>query len=82
MSKNHPEFNKDDILEFMKIIYSAVKEIKTINNLVLLGRNNFINNIKSQTSSKLLKAGMYAKLTLPKIFDSILSNLFVNLQLY
>ena len=82
MSKNHPEFNKDDILEFMKIIYSAVKEIKTINNLVLLGRNNFINNIKSQTSSKLLKAGMYAKLTLPKIFDSILSNLFVNLQIY
>lgn len=82
MAKNHPEFEKDDVLKFMKIIYDAVKEIKTINNLVLLGRNNFINNIKSQTSSKLLKAGMYAKLTLPKIFDSILSNLFVNLQLY
>lgn len=82
MCKNHPEFDKDDSLKFMKIISTAVSEIKSINNLVLLGRNNFINNIKSQTSKKLLKEGMYAKLNLGSIFDQILSNLYVNLQLY
>lgn len=79
---NHPEFNKADVLEMMKIIEIAVSSIKSVNNLVLLGRTNFIASIKSQTSADLLMKGLYKKLQLNKHFDSILSNLFVNLQLY
>ncbi|MDY2687070.1 MAG: DEAD/DEAH box helicase family protein [Candidatus Enteromonas sp.] len=82
LCKNHPEFEKEKVLEFMKIISEAVTGIKSVNNLVLLGRTNFIANIKKQTSGKLLKSGLYSELRLNKLFDTILSNLFVNLQLY
>ena len=82
MCKNHPEFNKDDVLQFFKILAEAVAGIKSVNTLVLLGRTNFIANIKKQTSGKLLTTGLYSKLRLAELFESILGNLFVNLQLY
>ena len=82
MCKNHPDFDKDDVLKFIKILAEAVAGIKSVNTLVLLGRTNFIANIKKQTSGKLLKEGLYSKLKLAELFDSILGNLFVNLQLY
>lgn len=82
LCKNHPEFDSNDILKFFKIINDSVKNIKQINNLVLLGRTNFISNIKKQTSGKLLKEGLYVSLSLNKIFDVVLGNLYVNLQLY
>ena len=80
--KNHPEFDKDKVLQFVKIISEAVVGIKSVNNLVLLGRTNFIANIKKQTSGKLLKEGLYSSLGLNTLFDTVLGNLFVNLQLY
>lgn len=79
---NHEEFLKEDVLEFVKVLEKAVSNIKSINTLVLVGRNNFIANIKKTTSSTLLKRGLYKKLSLNTLFDSVLSNLFVNLQLY
>ena len=80
--KNHPEFEKDKVLKFVKIISEAVVGIKSVNNLVLLGRTNFVANIKKQTSGKLLKEGLYSSLALNTLFDTVLGNLFVNLQLY
>ncbi len=80
--KNHPEFDKSKLLSFIKVISEAVAGIKSVNNLVLLGRTNFIANIKKQTSGRLLKEGLYSALSLNILFDTVLSNLFVNLQLY
>ena len=79
---SHEEFAKEDVLKFVKILEKAVSGIKSINTLVLVGRSNFIANIKKQTSSILLKNGLYKKLSLNTLFDSVLSSLFVNLQLY
>ena len=78
MCKNHPDFDKDDILKFIKTLSEAVAGIKSVNTLVLLGRTNFIANIKKQTSGKLLKEGLYSKLRLAELFDSILGNLFAH----
>lgn len=80
--KNHPNFNKDDVFAFVKILEEAIQNINSVNNLVLIGRQNFTANIKKKTSGRLLKEGLYAKLKLNELFDSILSKLFVNLQLY
>jgi type I restriction enzyme R subunit len=80
--KNHPELNKKDIFEFVKTLENAISDINSINTLVLVGRSNFISNVKSSTSSDLLKKGLYKKLKLNQLFDGILSKLFVNLQLY
>lgn len=79
---SHEELPKDEVLEFIKVLEKAVSNIKSVNTLVLVGRSNFIANIKKQTSSILLKKGLYKKLSLNTLFDSTLSSLFVNLQLY
>ena len=79
---NHPEFCKDDVLQLLKILGKAVSNIKSVNTLVLVGRSNFISNIKKQTSGELLTKGIYKKLSLNTMFDPVLSDLFVNLQLY
>lgn len=76
------DIKREDLLVFMKIIFDAIKRIKAINNLVLLGRAIFINNVKKETSGRLLKLGLYKKLKLSSNFDFILQRLYVNLQLY
>ncbi len=78
----YPDFNKDDIISFFKVLEGAIIEINAVNNLVLAGRDNFIDNVKKKTSSALLAQGLYKKLNLKTNFNSILSKLFVNLQLY
>ena len=77
-----PDFDKNDIISFFKILESAVVDINAVNNLVLAGRDNFIDNVKKKTSSTLLSQGLYKKLNLKNNFNSLLSKLFVNLQLY
>lgn len=80
--KNKSELNEEALIELLKVVSDSVKEIKSINKLVLVGRSNFINNVKSKVSVELLKRGLYKKLNLNENFDSLLEDLFVNLQLY
>ncbi len=79
---NHPDFVPDDVMKFMKIVEKAVSGIATVNSLVLVGRTNFIANVKKNSTSELLTAGLYKKLNLSATFDAVLGNLFVNLQLF
>jgi type I restriction enzyme R subunit len=80
--REHPDLDKDAVFDFVKILEEAVSSISSVNNLVLVGRDNFIANVKKMTSGKLLKEGLYPKLKLNELFDPTLSKLFVNLQLY
>lgn len=80
--REHPNLDQDALMEFLKVVEESVSEIKSVNNLVLVGRTNFIANVKKQTTAKLLSKGLYKKLKLKDIFDEVLGKLFVNLQLY
>lgn len=79
---NHPDFNHEDVMLFMKIVERAVSGISSVNSLVLVGRTNFIANVKKNSTSELLTTGLYKKLSLNTTFDAVLGNLFVNLQLF
>jgi type I restriction enzyme R subunit len=80
--KDHPSDEKEDVLTFVKILEEAVVSINAVNNLVLVGRLNFISNVKKETSGKLLQTGLYKKLNLKETFDGALQRLYVNLQLF
>jgi len=80
--KNHNDFPKRDVLRFVRMLENAIQSISSVNNLVLIGRQNFIANVKKKTSGKLLQKGLYSRLKLNELFDPVLSKLFVNLQLY
>lgn len=82
MLKNNPELDENDVKKLLLCLEEAVSNIQEINNLVLVGRTNFISNVKKEVTSKLLKNGLYKKLVLKETFDYILGQLFLNLQLY
>lgn len=82
MLKNNPDLDEDDVKKLLLCLEEAVSNIQEINNLVLVGRTNFISNVKKGVTSKLLKNGLYKKLVLKETFDYILGQLFLNLQLY
>jgi type I restriction enzyme R subunit len=82
MVRDYPTINKDDAFKFVKTLEEAVTGISSVSTLVLVGRTNFIANVKKQTSGKLLTTGLYSKLDLGERFDTVLGKLFVNLQLY
>ena len=80
--REHPNLDGENMMKFLKVVESSVSEIRTVNNLVLVGRTNFISNVKKSTTAQLLSEGLYKKLGLKDIFDEVLGKLFVNLQLY
>lgn len=80
--KEMPEVNKDNLLQLLKIIQENVTSISSVNNLILLGRTNFIDNVKKKVTPILLKQGIYNELKLKDWYDSLLVKIYINLQLY
>ncbi|MDO9628313.1 MAG: hypothetical protein Q7I99_00310, partial [Acholeplasmataceae bacterium] len=79
---NLPELDKDKLKNILIIIQHKVNEIEKISSLVLMGKRTFIDNIKKKATSELLKSGLYSDLKVWEWYDVLLSQLFVNLQLY
>ncbi len=82
IAKEMPEVNKDKLLQLLKIIQENVTSISSVNNLILLGRTNFIDNVKKKVTPLLLKQGIYKELKLKDWYDSLLVKIYINLQLY
>ena len=82
MLKSCEEDKETNIMTFLKITKKAIDEIEKNNSLILTGRTNFINNVKSQITKDLLLKGIYKDLDLKSKFDLYLGQLFVYLQLY
>jgi type I restriction enzyme R subunit len=80
--ENHTEFDKSDIETMTLLIYDKIKEVIDKETLIVQGRQNFIDNVKKQTTKELLLSKLYKKLNLKEWYDQFLSELYINLQLY
>lgn len=80
--RNNSSLEPDDCKSLLLCLEKAITNIQKINNLILLGRTNFITYVKKETTGELYSNGLYKKLVLKEIFDFVLGQLFVNLQLY
>ena len=78
----HPECDKEDIAKVLDVIYSAVKEIKTANILILQGRDNFISSISNKTVTHLVNLGLYKKLKLKEWYGELVSEVYSNMKLF
>lgn len=79
---NRPELNNKDIEQAVQIIYQEIKEGVDTEILVVQGRSGFINETKKKVIGKLLKSGLYKTLKLKNWIDTLLSELYTNLQNY
>ncbi|WP_299997651.1 type I restriction endonuclease [uncultured Clostridium sp.] len=76
------DYEDSDIEQVLKLIYDNVKEVMDRNTLVLQGRDNFIVNVKKNTTTKLIKLKLWKKLNLKEWYTALLGDIYTNLQLY
>lgn len=78
----HQDMSNKDIEAAIKIIYGQIKDIIGIDTLEVQGRQGFIDETKKKVTKELLKSGLYKELNLKNWIDSLLSELYTNLQSY
>lgn len=78
----HPEFDKEDLAKLTDVAYAAVKDIEGSNILILHGRESFVNTIKKNTTTQLLKSGLYKKLNLKDWYADFLGETYSNMRIF
>lgn len=69
-----------DIEYVLMLIYEAIKDVLDSDALIIQGRKNFVDSVKSKVTKQLLKAKVYSKVK--NFYDQLLNDLYTNLQLY
>lgn len=77
---NRPDLSNKEIEQAMQTIYGEIKEGVDTDILVVQGRQGFIDQVKKSVVGKLLKSGLYKALGLKTWIDTLLSDLYTNLQ--
>ena len=78
----HPEFDKEDLAKLTDVAYAAVKDIEGSNILILHGRESFVNTVKKNTTTQLLKSGLYKKLNLKDWYADFLGETYSNMRIF
>lgn len=79
---NRPDLSNKEIEQAIQTIYGEIKEGIDTNILVVQGRQGFIDQAKKSVVGKLLRSGLYKALGLKTWIDTLLSDLYTNLQNY
>ena len=78
----HPDLSNKDIEDALKLIYQEIKAGVDTNILVVQGRQGFIDETKKKVVVPLIKAGLYKNLGLKTWIQTLLSDMYTNLQSY
>ena len=78
----HQTLDNKDIEATIKTVYGEIKDIIGLDTLMVQGRQGFIDETKKKTIKILAKSGLYGRLNLKDWFDTMLSELYTNLQNY
>ena len=74
------DIDKSVIERFLKVVYEDRKEILDNDSLIIQGRKNFVDTVKSSITPALLKEKIYKEIK--PVYDKLLGELYTNLQLY
>ena len=80
-AEQHPELAREDIETVVTVLYETIKDVSERNTLLLQGRENFVAYNKKKVVTMFVKNGLFKKLQLAKWLDSLLKDLYTNLQL-
>lgn len=74
------DLDKSVVEKFLQIVYEDRKDVLSNDSLTIQGKKNFIDTVKSNITTKLVKEKLYKDIK--PIYDKILGELYTNLQLY
>jgi type I restriction enzyme R subunit len=80
--KEYQTVDRVKVQKLLLIIRESVENISGVNNLVLIGKTNFVDNVKKKATPSLITTRLYKDLNLKEWYDSLLSQVFINLQIY
>ena len=72
--------DRSDLEKFLKIVYEAIEDTIYDDALIIQGKKDFIDSVKSKVTKKLLVEGLYKKIK--GYYDEIIGMLYINLLLY
>lgn len=72
--------DKSEIEKVLVIIYEEIRDVIDSEALIIQGRKNFTDSIKSKVTAKLLKEKLFSKIK--GFYDQILNELYTNIQLF
>jgi len=78
---NKPDVDKNDLIEFMKVVKKNVDILTTVNRLLYKNKATFITALKQQTAKQMLLDGLYKKLDLANNYNDLLRIVYNNVDL-
>ena len=72
--------DKDEIERALVLIYGAIKDVLDKEIIIVQGRKNFVDSVKSKVTKLLLKEKLYSKIK--PFYEALLNELYSNLQLF
>lgn len=77
----YPQYAKEDIEQVVYAVFERVKDVSERNNLIMQGRTNFVSFNKKKIITQFVKNGLFKKLQLARWIDTLLNDIYTNLQL-
>ena len=71
---------KSDIEHTLILIYGAIKDVIDKEIIIVQGRKNFVDSVKSKVTKLLLKEKLYSKIK--PFYEALLNELYSNIQLF
>ena len=72
--------DRSKVEKALKIVYAEIKDVVTADSLIIQGKKNFIDSIKSKVTKVFLKEGLYKDIK--SFYDEMLGDLYFNIQAY
>lgn len=79
---DRPDLDNKRIEQALRIIYGKIKDAIDADILVIQGRQGFIDETKKKVVLELLRSGLFKELSLNIWLETLLSNMYTNLQNY
>ena len=78
--EKYPSLEKSEIEKALIIIFNDVKDTLDGDTIIVQGRKNFVDTVKSHVTKLLLREKLYAKVK--NIYEQLLNDLYTNIQLF
>lgn len=77
--ETYSDVDNKKLEKMLMLVYDSIKELIGQESLIIQGKNNFINTLKSKITTQLLKEGIYSDIKV--VYDKVLSDLYTNIQI-
>ncbi len=77
--ETYSDVNNKNVEKMLMLVYDSIKDLIGKDSLIIQGKVNFINTLKSKITTQLLKEGIYSDIKV--VYDKVLSDLYTNIQI-